>query len=482
MKPRRHLLAVALCVAAVPRVAPAQSPRDVIARVVAAMGGEAALRGINAVTSEYQGATFALGQEETPASPARATLVFGRATADYRGQRRLTAFEQRAVSGTVSRLRRVLAGGISMLDNNGRLTPDGPLVTAGEATVLRRGADRLLLAALDNPGALTTLAPKRWRGERHPGVRVALGPDTLDLYFDPRSALLTVSEALSDDPILGDRRTVTWFTRWQASGGMMFARQVDVEVNGRLNSHTVITAVTVNPDTPDSLFVIPDSIAGQVLRTAPPITVTLAELAPGVWRAEGGSHHSLVVDQGTRLVVVEAPQSTRRIQAVLDTLRSRFPGRPVGAVVNTHHHWDHAGGMRGALAAGRRVVTHARNAAFVRGIAAAPKTVSPDSLSRRPRAPSLTLVDDTLTLGEGDSRVVVYRLPTAHVEGMLAAYLPAARLLFTSDVLSPGPTMSATGAAEVVAFARARALSIERVAGGHGGVANWVDVEKAATP
>jgi len=160
-----------------------------------------------------------------------------------------------------------------------------------------------------------------------------------------------------------------------------------------------------------------------------------------------------------------------------------MPGKPVGMVVNTHHHWDHSGGVRGALAAGLPVVTHRRNASFVRGIGTARKTVTPDALSRQgARVPPLTLVDDSLTLGEGERRVVIYRLPTAHVEGMLAAYVPSARLLFTSDVLSPAATLAQAGSAEIVAFARARGITIDKVVGGHGGVANWADVEKAASP
>jgi glyoxylase-like metal-dependent hydrolase (beta-lactamase superfamily II) len=89
-------------------------------------------------------------------------------------------------------------------------------------------------------------------------------------------------------------------------------------------------------------------------------------------------------------------------------------------------------------------------------------------------------VDDSLVIGSGDGRVVVYRLPTAHVEGMLAAYVPAARLLFNSDVLSPGTPLAPAGSKEIVAFVRARGITVERVAGGHGGIATWADLEQAA--
>lgn len=464
--------------------AAAPTPRDRIARALTAMGGEQAVRGITGVTTEFYGANFALGQEETPDSPTRANVVGGRTISDYAHGRRVTSIEARNTAGAVNRLRRITEGGIGMLETNGRFAPDGPGAVAGVETSMRREPERLLVTALDNPGALSPLPPKRWRGEPHDGVRYLSGPDTLDLYFDRRTGLLTVTETTADDGILGDRRTVTWLTRWQESGGVHLPRGYDVYVNDRLQTNSVITAITVNAGLADSLFTIPDSIAQRAQKaspTPPPPVVTLVELAPSVWRAEGGSHHSLVVEQPDRLVVIEAPQNSRRMQAVLDTLRARFPAKPVGLIVNTHHHWDHAGGLRAGLAAGIPVVTHAQNAAFVRGIGATPKTVTPDALSRKQRqAPAVRTVDDSLVIGAGDSRVVVYRLPTAHVQGMLAAYVPSAKILFNSDVLTPGATLAPAGSKEIATFIQARGLVVDRVAGGHGGIASRGDVEKAA--
>jgi glyoxylase-like metal-dependent hydrolase (beta-lactamase superfamily II) len=486
----RIAVAILLGASAAPALAQAPPPRDIVARAVTAMGGEPALRSVNGVSVDFYTATFGLGQEETPQSQARATFAIGQNLTDYAAGRQTGTVELRNPTGVVNRLRRVVTGGIGMLETNGRQAPDNPGMVASIEGGLRRALERLLLAALDAPTALRAIPARTWRGELHDGVRYANGPDTVDLYFDRRTALPIVTETVSDDPILGDRHTVSWFTRWQPSGAVLYPRQYDVEVNGRLQTHSVFTAVTINPVLADSLFAIPDSIASRAQRSgsAPtPIVVTLAELAPGLWRAEGGSHHSLVVEQATRLVVVEAPLGAARMQAVLDTLRGRFPAKPVGLVVNTHHHWDHSGGLRAALAAGVPVVTHARNAAFVRGIAAARKTVKPDELARRlgparVRPPAITAVEDSIVLGSGDGRIVIYRLPTAHVEGMLAAYVPAARLLFVSDVLTPGPTLAPVGSAELVALARARGIAVDRVAGGHGGVANWADVERAANP
>lgn len=466
------------------------APRDLVARAVAAMGGESSVRGIRGITATFYSTTFALGQEETPQSPPRANVTAGTQTNDYAGNRQIAITEVRNVAGAVNKARRITAGGIGMTETNGVPAPDNPGAVANVERFLRLAPGRLLIAALDNPAALRGLPARTWRGESVAGVRYASGPDTLDLYFDGRSGLLVLTETISDDAILGDRRTVTAFTRWQNADGVLHPRQSDTEVNGRLQTHTVLTAVAVNPAVADSLFVIPDSIKARAQPsnpTPPPITVTLVELAPNVWRAEGGSHHSLIVDQGARLVVAEAPLSAMRMEAVLDTLRSRFPGKPVGTVINTHHHWDHAGGLRAVLSAGVPVVTHARNASFVRSIAAAPKTVRPDVLSRRlgparPPRPAITTFEDSLVVGAGETRVVVYRLPTAHAEGVLAIYVPSARILFQSDVVNAAPNPPAAGSAELIKFVRGRGLAVERVAGGHGVVLPWADVERAATP
>jgi glyoxylase-like metal-dependent hydrolase (beta-lactamase superfamily II) len=464
------------------------APRDLVARAVTAMGGESALRGLRNVTLTFYSTAFAIGQEETPESPPRATITMGTQTFDYAGSRQLAVVEIRNVQGAINRVRRLSAGGIGLIETNGVQNADGPGALANLERNVRRAPERLIIAALDNAAALRPLPPRTWRGETVDGVRYASGPDTVDLYFDRRSGLPVLNETISDDAILGDRRTLLVFTRWQNADGVLIPRQVDTEVNGRLANHAVATAVTANRPVADSLFVIPDSIRAKAQPANPtptPVSVTLAELAPGVWRIEGGSHHSLLVDQGARgLVIVEAPQGPARMEAVLDTVRSRFPGKSIATVISTHHHWDHSGGIRTALANRLPVVTHARNASFVRSIASARKTVRPDALSRaaaRPGRPAITGVEDSLVVGTGDSRVVAYRLPTAHVEGMLAVYVPAARLLFQSDIVGAA-TPPPAGSAELVRFARARGIAVERVAGGHGPVVPWADVERAAAP
>ena len=468
-----------------PAVLPAQSPRDVVARAVEAMGGETAVRGLRNKAVDFYSTNFQLGQEETPLSPPRATVSYGRIITDYAGSRQLTTQEVRVLTGAVNRMRRIVANGIGMTEVNGTPNVDPPANVTAAVRGMALQPERYLLTALDNPAGLSALAPRSFRGETMTGVRYAIAPDTMNLWFDRPTGMLVVSEAITDDGVLGDRRTLTWYTRWQDAAGVQLPRQVDTEVNGRILSHNVVGGLTINQAIDEAQFAIPDSLAQRAQRgPAPPpvMTVTLAELAPGIWRAEGGTHHSLVVDQGSTLLVVEGPLSAARSNAVLDTLRSRFPGKRVSGVVATHHHWDHSGGLRAYMARGVPVIAHPRNLGFARTVGSAPKTVARDAIARGTAAPAPRTTGDSLSLGTGASQVILLPIASDHVEGILAAWVPSAGIVFTSDVLSPQPNqpLQAPGSRELAAFARARGIAPSKYVGGHGVVVDWSAVEAAA--
>ncbi|MDH3679962.1 MAG: MBL fold metallo-hydrolase [Acidimicrobiia bacterium] len=67
---------------------------------------------------------------------------------------------------------------------------------------------------------------------------------------------------------------------------------------------------------------------------------------------------------------------------MLDWIADQFPGQAVKAVVSTHHHVDHVGGLREFAAAGATVVASAGAQDYFRRIVAAPSTIVPDTLSQ----------------------------------------------------------------------------------------------------
>ena len=483
-------VAIAAILVAAAHPASAQSPRELIARAAQAMGGADALRQIRSVSVEFSQLQYALGQEETPYAPARATMVFGRAVFDHAGSRRLQVSETRPAfaGGANTKQRVVYASGVVVTENNGTAAPDLRGAALGaQQRLMRTQPEQLVLTALEHVAALTTAPSRNWRSETLRGVHFTAGPDTLDLYFDGGTGLLTLVVQMVDDAVLGDRANVTSYQRWYASGAVKLPRQIDITANDRPVQQITVHAAEVNAALADSLFTAPADVALKSSRTVMPpeaIALTLTDLTNGTWHLSGGNYNSLVVEQPAGLIVVEAPVSSARMRAVFDTLASRFPAKPVRLVVATHHHYDHSGGVREVLARNVPLIVHERNGTFFVSVGKMKKSIAPDRLSSGGRFAVQTL-RDTMTIGTGAGRVQLFAMPSVHVAGLLAAYVPASQVLFTSDVVNPQPMPAAlppAGSKELVAFGEQRALTIKSYAGGHGRVVGWDELQRAARP
>lgn len=204
------------------------------------------------------------------------------------------------------------------------------------------------------------------------------------------------------------------------------------------------TAVQVN--VPAAAVVVTDAV-----RTAavPPVRVASTPLAQGVWLVAGGSHNSVLVEFRDFVAVVEAPLGEERSLAVIAEAQRLVPGKPIQYVVNTHHHFDHAGGLRTYVAQGATVVTHEQNRDFYERIFfyPSPRMIQPDRLSTlNPwfagnRTRSLQTLTAKHTLSDGVRTLDVHPVQGLnHTSTMLMVYLPTEKILIHADLYSPqGP-------------------------------------------
>ena len=88
------------------------------------------------------------------------------------------------------------------------------------------------------------------------------------------------------------------------------------------------------------------------------------KLGDGAWWLGGGSHHSVVVEFKDYIAIVETPLTEERAEAVLAEARKLAPNKPIKYVINTHHHFDHSGGLRAVVAEGITIITNEQNKAF----------------------------------------------------------------------------------------------------------------------
>jgi len=210
--------------------------------------------------------------------------------------------------------------------------------------------------------------------------------------------------------------------------------------------------------------------------------VQSTQIAEGIWHLTGSSHHSLVVEQADRLVVIEGPMVPERGDALLAHIAAEISDKPVAYVVATHHHEDHTAGLRSFVAAGATLVAHEAAEPFYAEVMARPSTVRPDTLANTADiTPVIEVVTaDGFTIDDADRPVQIYHLDTVHANDMLlvvATSTDGEVVAFESDLFNPsvpetgapGVALVAEWAAEALAGIDAAAEDVTIVAGGHGG-------------
>jgi glyoxylase-like metal-dependent hydrolase (beta-lactamase superfamily II) len=198
--------------------------------------------------------------------------------------------------------------------------------------------------------------------------------------------------------------------------------------------------------------------------------VEFTEVAKGVFHITGGTHHSVAIEMADHLIVGDAPLYEERSQAVLEALAKKFPGKPVRFLVSSHFHNDHSGGTRAYIAAGATVVAGKITEDFFKQIAAAPHTRVPDSLQKDPKPLAFAAVEtEKKVLTDGARTVEVYPVENSHADGMLVLYVPDEKLLYVTDLFSPGAARQPpVWPGELLNAIQRFGLQVERIVGGHG--------------
>jgi glyoxylase-like metal-dependent hydrolase (beta-lactamase superfamily II) len=233
-----------------------------------------------------------------------------------------------------------------------------------------------------------------------------------------------------------------------------------------------------------SWFEVPGDFAPA---PAEPPALALDRLADDVWLVShigGADYRSLVVVHDDGLVVLETPQSEPAMRAVLDLLRAELPGVPVKVAAVTHHHFDHAGGVRALMAAGARIYVPRGTEQLFDSIAWAPRTLQREAAALDPWSLRIEgVVEATLAAASRGPAVHLLPLPgIAHSDPMLFAWIPERGILFQGDLFvrrGEAPEPAPPQAVALLAVVEERGLALERLVGVHGAVATLDDLRHA---
>jgi hypothetical protein len=153
----------------------------------------------------------------------------------------------------------------------------------------------------------------------------------------------------------------------------------------------------------------------------------------------GGGANSVLFEFADHLTLFEMPSSQAWARALIERAKATVPGKPLTEVIVSHHHFDHTGGIRQAIADGLTVIAHKGTEGLFREIAARKGTIGSDAIGATPKPLKFKAVDDRLVLKDGSMEVDIYHsISNSHMAEGVFAYVPSDRLLVQGDFFDVG--------------------------------------------
>lgn len=234
-------------------------------------------------------------------------------------------------------------------------------------------------------------------------------------------------------PVLGDMLVETTYADYKDYNGVKFPTKITQSQGGFPTLELAVSEVRPNAA---ANIEVPAGVAG-----APPAAVKVEsqKLADGVWFIGGGTHNSAVIEFKDHVFIVEGPLDDERASAVIAEAKKLVPNKPIKYALNTHHHFDHSGGLRAFVAEDVTIITHEMNKPYYEKTLAMPRTLKPDSASKAPKEPKFQTVTDKYEITDGTRTVQLYNVKNTHNPGMVVAYLPKEKILIEPDLFTPLP-------------------------------------------
>jgi glyoxylase-like metal-dependent hydrolase (beta-lactamase superfamily II) len=261
-------------------------------------------------------------------------------------------------------------------------------------------------------------------------------------YIGPQNLVDRV-ETRVEHPIFGDMRVEVAYQNYRDFAGLKSPTRIAERRMGMEMFVAGIAAVTANPSNLAALMAATapggGSAAGRGGGPATPAAAASEKLAEGVYRITGG-YVSLAVAFKDYVVVLEGGQNEARGLAVIAETKRLFPTKRIKYVVNTHPHFDHAGGLPPFVAEGVTILEHDNSRYFIEAALSEPRTLVGDALAKSKKKPRVEGVIDKMVLQDETRTLELHAVKDLdHSDAMLMAYLPREKILFTADFNIPAP-------------------------------------------
>ena len=394
--------------------------RAVLEQAAAAMGGVERLRSLDNVILTgfgqrvyYQGGGFITGDEKAP--PKWQALTDVQRTFDLKGERALYQERWGQEFPFAGFFGLNFDRGIAVQTGDRLLDHPLPALLEALDAETRLGAvsveDGMIVVQFTREGATSPA----WIG------------------LDPATHLPRFSRWIAPSDNLGDLTTTAWFTGYTPVKGVQLPMGLMHELDWRDQVSLMFQVDSYRIDVPAAQ--LPEFPEPSPPRAGDPAGAEVERVADGVWDVRVGTAGGPVIEFTDRLVMFEAYGGEAQTLARIDAANGLVPDKQVEAVIVTHHHFDHTGGLRAAVSRGLEVISHRGNEGIIREMVERPAIHYPDTLAKNPHPLVFVPVDEKLVLEDGAQRLEIYRVVEhSHMPDALFAYLPRERLMMEGDL------------------------------------------------
>lgn len=448
--------------------------RPVLDRAVTAYGGLKELRAIQNVTFRVEGDTVHRNQSKrtfmSERTPYKATYIIDNRNRRYRQQQDghyPGGFDW--VNGfAINRTE-----GVSWDVLRGTFGPIPNVPASKFRSRLRLFPHFVILNAIERSSRLRFLGNTNFDGRAH-SVLSYSNEDGLEisLYFDDKTGLLSKFETLGTDAFAGDVVNETIFNGYRPENGRIVPKGRIDRRGGDLLNDLKIVDVVFNAQLTDENFKIPEGM--RMLAPGPAAASGPTKYTDNIYTVNAGGYNVLAVGFKDHVFVMEAPSGDVVSRQAIAEIRKLFPGKPIRFVAVTHHHDDHAGGIRTYIAEGITMLGLPGEKTFFEKVTKSVFTIDPDSLTLNPQPLKWeSITGGRRVLTDGTTTVELIDIgPGGHTDEMLVAYFPNEKVVYQGDLLNrPANNDPATINATTVHFAKwleSSKLDVERVIGVHG--------------
>ena len=300
--------------------------------------------------------------------------------------------------------------------------------------------------------------------------------DTATLTVDPRTKLPVSVSTRAYHNFFGDVVNETTFSDYRDVNGVKVAMRRTSKMDRFPTTDITVTNAVLNGDVGDLAAPAELSAAPAPVPAAPRVVVE--QLAPGIWLL-GPAYFSVLVEFADHTELVEVPNGEAKTLANIAEARKLVPNKPLTKAVVTHHHADHAGGIRAAISEGLTLVTYELNKPYFEEVAKRPHTLSPDALAKNPKPIKIETVGAEKTVKDSTRTMqLIHMAGNPHSETTLMVYFPAEKIVVEAD-LWDGRFPRQPFVANMLDIMRKYNVEAERQVDIHNGLKTRAEFEKA---